>query len=80
MSITITSNYTIILTVYGLNGDPSLTWAYIPSASVPPPSHKIISSSPANLDILGYYAIGVIVIIIASVGAVSVMITRRRKR
>ena len=31
-SVTFTSNYTVILTVYNLSGDPTLYWTYSPSA------------------------------------------------
>ena len=78
-SITITSNYTIILTVYGLNGDPVLTWAYIPSVSVtpPPPAPPPAAPPPASTPPYLIYAIVAIVIVAAIAG---VLVARRRKQ
>ena len=73
-SITITSNYTIILTVYGLKGDPVLTWAYIPSVSVTPPLPA--APPPASASPYLIYAIVAIVIVAAIAG---VLVARRRK-
>lgn len=47
-SITVTSNHTVILDVYGLNaGDPALYWAYSPSSAVP--SYYTLSFSENGL-------------------------------
>jgi len=72
-SITITSNYTVILTVYNLSGDPTLYWAYSPAAVLPtsPPA-------PFRLSILeDGIIIGAIVAVVALVG---VIIVRKKNR
>lgn len=47
-SITVTSNHTVILDVYGLKaGDPALYWAYSPSSTVP--SYYTLSFSESGL-------------------------------
>jgi hypothetical protein len=74
-SITFSSNFTIILTVYNLSGgDPTLYWTYSPSAVLP----SSPSSSPPSLSPLeDGVVIGVLVAVIA---AVAVMMVKRRKK
>ena len=73
-SITLTSNYTVILMVHNLSGDPTLYWTYSPSAVLPssPPS------SPPSLSLLeNGVVIGALVAVIA---VVAVMMVKRRKK
>ena len=74
-SITFSSNFTIILTVYNLSGgDPTLYWTYSPSAVLPSsPSSSPPSISPLEDGVV----IGVLVAVIA---AVAVMMVKRRKK
>ncbi len=74
-SITFSSNFTIILTVYNLSGgDPTLYWTYSPSAVLP----SSPSSSPPSLSPLeDGVVIGVLVAVIA---AVAVMMVKKRKK
>ena len=72
-SITITSNYTVILKVYNLSGDPTLYWKYSPSAVLPtaPPA-------PFRLSLL---EVGIIIgAIVAVVALVGVIIVRKKNR
>ena len=46
-AVTITTNYTVILTVRELSGDPTLFWALSPSAT-PPSPHRILASGPTS--------------------------------
>ena len=73
-SITLTSNYTVILTVYNLSGDPTLYWTYSPSAVLPPPSSP--TSPPSSLLEDGI-AIAAIVVVVAIIG---VVMARRKKQ
>ncbi len=73
-SITLTSNYTVILTVYNLSGDPTLYWTYSPSAVLPPPSSP--TSPPTSLLEDGI-AIAAIVVVVALIG---VVMARRKKQ
>ena len=58
-AVTITTNYTVILTVRELSGDPTLFWALSPSATPPSPSHSGSGSNFLGLpDNLGYYLVG----------------------
>ena len=74
-SVTFTSNYTVILTVYNLSGDPTLYWTYSPSAVLPssPPSTSP-SSSPSLLKVI--VIVGAIAVVIAIVG---IVVARKRK-
>ena len=69
-SIIISSNYTVVLKVMGLKGDPTLVWAYSPSYVAPP-------SNGLGFPLM--YIAGAIaaVILIAGVG---IYVTRKRKR
>ena len=70
-SIIISSNYTVILKVMGLKGDPTLVWAYSPSYVAP----------PANAS--GYpiiYIVGAIAAVIVVLGALGIHIARKKKR
>ncbi|MHB1709253.1 MAG: peptidase associated/transthyretin-like domain-containing protein [Thermoplasmataceae archaeon] len=73
-SITLTSNYTVILTVYNLSGDPTLYWTYSPSAVLPPSSS---SSSPPTSLLEDGIAIAAIVVVVALIG---VVMARRKKQ
>ena len=66
--------FSVILTVYGLKGDPTLIWAYSPAVKVVPPL-KPNHSSPFDQYI--YIIIGVAVALIISISAVYLV---RRKR
>ena len=70
-SVTFTSNYTVILTVYNLSGDPTLYWTYSPSAVLPssPPS-----TSPSLLKVI--VTVGAIAVVLAIVG---IVVARKRK-
>lgn len=70
-SITISSNYSIILKVMGLNGDPDLVWAFTPNYVAPPPNAP-------NYQTL--FLVGAIVAAIVILGAVGVYMVKRRKR
>ncbi len=73
-SITLTSNYTVILTVYNLSGDPTLYWTYSPSAVLPPSP----SSTPLPTSLLeDGIAIAAIVVVVALIG---VVMARRKKQ
>lgn len=73
-SITLSSNYTVTLTVHNYTGDPSLYWVFTPYSSFIPAS----PASPVTSPYLLYAVLGAIVVI-AVVGA-AVSVTRRRKR
>ena len=69
----ITSNYTVILKVYNLSGDPTLYWTYSPAAVLPtaPPA-------PFRLSLL---EVGIIIgAIVAVVALVGVIIVRKKNR
>ena len=76
-SITISSNYTIILKVMGLNGDPTLIWAYNPSYVVPlpvvPPPNTPSGSQPL-------YIFGAIAAVIVVIGAIAIYGVKKKKR
>ncbi|OWP57075.1 MAG: hypothetical protein B2I17_02635 [Thermoplasmatales archaeon B_DKE] len=73
-SITITSNYTVILTVYNLSGDPTLYWTYSPSAVLP---SQLSSPAPFPTSLLeDGVAIAAIIAIVAVIG---VVMARRKK-
>jgi hypothetical protein len=74
-SVTLTSNYTVILTVYNLSGDPTLYWTYSPSAVLPssPPS---TSPSPSSSLLKVIVTVGAIAVVIAIVG---IVVARKRK-
>lgn len=72
-TVTLTSNYTVFVTVKGLSGDPTMYWVYSPSYSIPV-THSTSSLSPY----LMYVIYGVIAVIVV-VGAVFTA-TRLRKR
>jgi hypothetical protein len=66
--------FSVILTVYGLKGDPTLIWAYSPVVKVVPP---IKPSHSYPFDQYLYVIIGVAVALIVAISAV--FIVRRRK-
>ena len=63
-SVVISSNHTVILYVYGLHGDPTVSWLYSPDASI----HVFDS-------LLGYV---VLAILIAAVAGIYVALRRRK--
>ena len=73
-TITVSSNYTVILKVYGLNfGDPTMYWKYSPAAVIPK-NHEGNLQSP---DLYNYVAIGILITVILVIG-VSVVIKKKR--
>jgi PEGA domain len=75
-TVTVTTSYTVILTVSGLSGDPTLFWALSPSATLPTPpsSSPHPGSSPNFLGLpnnLGYYLVAVIGIGVVAIAAVA---------
>ena len=73
-TITISSNYTVILEVYDLNtGDPTLYWIYSPAVVVP----KSVEKGLQNSDLYDYVAIGILTAFIIGI-AVSAVIKKRR--
>ncbi len=71
-SVTISSNFTVILKVSGLKGDPQLVWAYGPAAVIPPPLKTPPGTSP-----LLWVAVGAIVVI-AAIGGTSYYMRRKK--
>lgn len=69
-TVTISSNYTIILKVMGLKSDPHLVWAFSPSVVVPSPANKY--------PLWEYAAIAALIVVI--VAAISVVVIRRKKK
>lgn len=65
-TVSVSSNYTIILTVHGLKADPQMVWAFSPSVTVPPPV-----APQSNMDL--YYIIGGIAAAVVVIGAVFYM-------
>ncbi len=73
-SITFTSNFTVILYVYNLPKDPTLYWAYTPSAL---PSAPVAPAHPFTLGILQIVAIAVVAV--AVIAVLGLVMVRRRK-
>lgn len=74
-SIIVTANYTVILKVYNLNGDPTLYWLLSPSAKLPPPTTPPPSTiSPTLLEY------GILAVLIIAIVAVVGLVVSRRKR
>ncbi|MHB1709483.1 MAG: hypothetical protein ACYCT2_08435 [Thermoplasmataceae archaeon] len=74
-TITVSSNYTVILKVYDLNiGDPTLYWKYSPSAVIPQGTDKSLQNS----GLYDYVAIGILTTVILVI-AVSVLINKKKK-
>ena len=67
-SITISSNYTIILKVMDLSGDPTLIWAYSPSYVAPFP----VAPSPNGPGFQSLYIVGAIAAAIVIIGAIAI--------
>ncbi|MEM0134934.1 MAG: hypothetical protein QXU18_06870, partial [Thermoplasmatales archaeon] len=78
-TITITSNYSIILTVYNLSGDPNLVWAYIPGASVTPPPAPPTPTHPAPF-LVPYFVYVIIAVAIIGISVGSISAVKRRKK
>ena len=77
-TVSISSNYTIILEVYGLkSGDPVLSWKYSPNGVVSPPVHTTTVSQAPSLFL--YEILGAIVAV-AIVVAASIAVFSRRRR
>ncbi|MCL5782847.1 MAG: hypothetical protein M1476_02930 [Candidatus Thermoplasmatota archaeon] len=77
-SISISSNYTIILKVYGLkSGDPTLYWKYSPSAIISKPAPAPTVAPP--LPLAGYEIMGAITAV-SIVAVASIAVFGRRKR
>ena len=76
-SITISSNYTIILKVMGLSGDPTLIWAYSPSYVVPLP---VVPSPNTPSDSQPLYIVGAIAAVIVVIGAIAIYGVKKKKR
>lgn len=77
-SISISSNYTIILKVSGLkSGDPNLYWKYSPDAVIPVPSSPSKVSQPSSL--IDYEVLGAIIGAAIIVGALVMVFGKRRK-
>ena len=70
-SIIISSNYTVVLKVMGLKGDPTLVWAYSPSYVAPPSN---------SLGFPTLYIAGAIAAVIVVLGAIGTYMSRKRKR
>jgi hypothetical protein len=70
---TINGTFDAILTVYGLNGDPVLIWAYSPSFKIP--THPVTPVSVSSNSYLLYLAIGIAAVVVIAVG---VVLVRRR--
>lgn len=74
-SITLSSNYTVTLTVYNYTGDPSLYWVFTPYSSYVPAS----ATPPAGIS--PYLLDGIVgVIVVIAIAGVAFSVTRRRKR
>ncbi len=78
-TITISSNYIVILTVKGLNGDPDLDWKYSPEAHVPVAPHKAIPNKVVIPTIV-YEIIAFIVIIGIQVSAAILYIRKKNNK
>ncbi|MDA8142355.1 MAG: hypothetical protein M0T81_00035, partial [Thermoplasmatales archaeon] len=77
-TVSISSNYTIILKVYDLkSGDPTLYWKYLPNAAIPSPTPPTTVSPPPSLA--GYEVLGAIIAIGIVAGAVVITMGRRRR-
>lgn len=74
-SVTISSNYTVTLTVHNYTGDPSLYWVFTPYSTFAPASPPSTSAHSPYL----LYGVIIIAVIVVIAGA-SVAVTRRRKR
>ena len=73
-SITVSSNYTVILKVYDLNfGDPTMYWKYSPAAVIPKNNEGNLQSP----DLYNYVAIGILITVILVIG-VSAVIKKKR--
>ncbi len=77
-TVSISSNYTIILKVFGLkSGDPTLYWKYSPNAVIPSPTPPTTVSPTPSLA--GYEVLGAIIAIGIVAGAVVITVGRRRR-
>ena len=77
-TVSISSSYTIILKVYGLkSGDPTLSWKYSPSGTVPAPKPSSSVSPPPSLLI--YEVMGAIIAVGIVAGAVVMTLGKRRR-
>lgn len=73
--ISISSNYPIILKVYGLNnGDPTLSWKYSPDGVVPTPP-----ATSSSIPLLGYEALGALVVAGLMIGVAIIVLGKRRR-
>ncbi len=73
-SITFTSNFTVILYVYNLPKDPTLYWAYTPSAL---PSAPVAPATPFKLGTLQIVAIAVVAV--AVIAILGLLVGKRRR-
>lgn len=74
-TITVSSNYTVILKVYDLNtGDPTLYWKYSPAAVIP----KSTDKSFQNSDFYDYVVIGILTTVILAI-AVSAVLKKKKQ-
>ena len=69
-TVTISSNYTIVLKVMGLNADPQLEWVYSPNVTVPPLLQA--PSSPLLLYVI-------IIVVVGAAAATGFVFYSRRK-
>ena len=77
-TVSISSNYTIILKVYGLkSGDPTLSWKYSPSGIVPTPTPPSSVSPPPSLFV--YEVMGAIIAVGIVAGVVAMTLGKRRR-
>ena len=78
-SVTVTSNYTAFLKVYGLtHGDPLLSWKYSPHGIVLVAKHNVNPNLPIKLTHEELIAVGIVLIVIVVAGIYAAM--RRRGR
>ena len=77
-TVSISSNYTLILKVYGLkSGDPTLSWKYSPSGIVPTPTPPSSVSPPPSLFV--YEVMGAIIAVGIVAGVVAMTLGKRRR-